>query len=798
MNNTASLISNSRTEYQQLLAQHKTSLPVISASNIIGLLAISIVLLTIAGIGYYLGGHQFSFLEINSLSVYISPIFLHMLTMFGDGIFVLALILALTTRHIQFHWTVLLAAIIGGIATNVLKSYFDVSRPPAVLDHDTFIIVGKALTRHSFPSGHTLTGFLLAGVAICYVRSVYAKISLLILALGVGLSRILLGVHWPVDTLVGGALGFWSAAAAVWLSSKWRGGIHAGVHLFTLFLFVVACFSIFIEGIDYPHAKPMAYTVALVALIRCVYIYLIQPSIAHQPNACQGRLLESLAQKPGSVFLFFVLILLVYRIAVLTQGHFQVFYDEAYYYHWSLNPDFGYYSKPPMVAWFLSIGTFFFGPTTFGIKIVSPFVYAATSLIIFQLTRQFVSVRAALIAGVIFSCSLLVGFNSEFITTDAPFLFFWALSWYLFLVALTKRSLLFWVSLGVATGLGMLSKYTMGALPLALFAFMVLSNRYRAQLFTSGPWVAAVVAGVIFSLNIYWNIQHDFIALQHTKEISQTSGALVNFPSLLEFLATQFIIFGPVCSYFAIKALFNRKALAAESDTPSNEGIPRKELFKCAILVAGVILIAISTQAFLSRAFANWAAPWIIGASVLTAIYLDGLPTKAWMKTLRIGIYCQLVLLSLFYHWPQVLAFSQIEPGKTSTPFARVDGWKQLSDQLNPILQRYPSAHLLSESRDLLAYLGFYSMPGSFEFARWNPESDNVRDYYDLKVNLRGWTNSKNKEFIFVSKNLLDEKVLSRFEEHRFLGELYSKPYYDLERRAYVYLVTGFLGYSNE
>ncbi len=813
MNNISKLVKQCLYEYGQLLSHHKALQPALPQKTILGLFLFSLTLLTIATLGYFTNGYHFGFLEMNAYSQYIPPFFLHNLTMFGDGVFILTLILALTTQNIQFHWTVLLAALIGCISTNLLKLYFDAPRPPAVLDHDTFIIVGKALIRYSFPSGHTLASFLLANVAICYVQSIYAKTALLLLAVGVGLSRILLGVHWPLDTLVGGALGIWCSILAVWLSYKWRAGINPGPHIFILFLFTAACLSIFFEGVDYAHAKPMAYTVALIAVTKLVYLYVLKPIFNSETVSITSTLGKFIAEKPGTTFVIFTLLLLVYRIAVFTQGHFQVFYDEAYYYHWSLNPDFGYYSKPPMVAWVLSIGTFFFGPTTFAIKIISPFLYAGTGLIIFSIANSYASGRTGLLAGILFSCSLLVGFNSEFITTDAPLLFFWALSWYLFLNAIMTNHFHSWLALGLTTGLGMLSKYTMGALPLALFGFLMLSNHYRPLLYTKGPWIAAVLAGLIFSLNIYWNFQHDFIALQHTKEISQTDGALFNFPSLFGFLITQLLIFGPISSYLFIQAVFNRPILLSYKNlaneklaykkltdiNPENKkAIPLNELFRCALLVTGVILFAISMQAFLSRAFANWAAPWLIGASIVTALYLEKLPSQNWLKLLKIGIYSQLIILSLFYHWPQVLTFSQIEAGKTTTPFARVSGWKELADQLNPILDQHSSAYLLSESRDLLAYLGFYSTPGSFALARWNPEKDNVRDYYDLKLNLRNWSGDKNQDFIFVSREILEEKTLSSFNKHRFLGELYATPFHNVKRRAYVYHVTGFIGYSDE
>ncbi len=70
---------------------------------------------------------------------------------------------------------------------------------PAVLDPETFNLLGRAYKARSFPSGHSLTAFLLASVCFCYTKNVFFKVVLITLAVLVGLSRVLIGVHWPMD-----------------------------------------------------------------------------------------------------------------------------------------------------------------------------------------------------------------------------------------------------------------------------------------------------------------------------------------------------------------------------------------------------------------------------------------------------------------------------------------------------------------------------------------------------------------------------------------------------------------------
>ena len=49
--------------------------------------------------------------------------------------------------------------------------------------------------------------------------------------------------------------------------------------------------------------------------------------------------------------------LLVFRLVALAFNRTDLFFDEAQYWSWSLDPDFGYYSKPPLIAWMIGATT---------------------------------------------------------------------------------------------------------------------------------------------------------------------------------------------------------------------------------------------------------------------------------------------------------------------------------------------------------------------------------------------------------------------------------------------------------
>lgn len=107
------------------------------------------------------------------------------------------------------------AYLLDGWIVNALKKGLDYPRPPAVLPPEALHVVGEALYRGSFPSGHTVFGTTVAA-AFWPVAGRGARWVLAGFALWVGLSRIALGVHFPADVLAGAAI----AVAVVWLARR--------------------------------------------------------------------------------------------------------------------------------------------------------------------------------------------------------------------------------------------------------------------------------------------------------------------------------------------------------------------------------------------------------------------------------------------------------------------------------------------------------------------------------------------------------------------------------------------------
>lgn len=84
-----------------------------------------------------------------------------------------------------------------------LKKHFKRRRPPEAIEGFTSIIV--ASDQFSFPSGHTSGAFLMITVVAGVLGAPFAV--MYVWAMAVGLSRLLLGVHFPSDIVAGALMG---------------------------------------------------------------------------------------------------------------------------------------------------------------------------------------------------------------------------------------------------------------------------------------------------------------------------------------------------------------------------------------------------------------------------------------------------------------------------------------------------------------------------------------------------------------------------------------------------------------
>ena len=167
------------------------------------------------------------------------------LTMLGDSALTPLLMVAFIRRRPDLLWAAVIGSILAYAVTHGIKPVIDEARPPAVLTD--LVVVGPRLLHSSFPSGHTTSIFALAGLLVLGLplKDRRARAVVLAVAVLVGLSRIGVGVHWPVDVLAGASIGWLCAAAGLALARRWTwGAVGAGRALPVALMFLLVVYNL--------------------------------------------------------------------------------------------------------------------------------------------------------------------------------------------------------------------------------------------------------------------------------------------------------------------------------------------------------------------------------------------------------------------------------------------------------------------------------------------------------------------------------------------------------------------------
>jgi membrane-associated phospholipid phosphatase len=143
-------------------------------------------------------------------------------SLLGTGWAVYALSSPALLRQPRLVLAWLCAAPVAGVLTRLGKSWAFSPRPLEVLPSETVHLIGEPLFVAAMPSGHTMTAFA-AATAIYFSLAPQRRLRhlwLFVVALGVGLSRMAVGAHWPADVSVGAALGVFSGLVGAWLGGR--------------------------------------------------------------------------------------------------------------------------------------------------------------------------------------------------------------------------------------------------------------------------------------------------------------------------------------------------------------------------------------------------------------------------------------------------------------------------------------------------------------------------------------------------------------------------------------------------
>jgi 4-amino-4-deoxy-L-arabinose transferase-like glycosyltransferase len=347
-----------------------------------------------------------------------------------------------------------------------------------------------------------------------------------------------------------------------------------------------------------------------------------------------------------------------------------VFPDEAYYWQWSRHLAAGYFDHPPGIPILIRAGTALAGVSSLGVRLFPVLAGLVASLATSGLAWRLGGRAAALPAALVITCMPLAAAGLVLATPDAPLLATSALGIYAVVAALqsplrSRASLGWWCAAGVALGLSFCSKYTSILMPVGVVIAVLWRPTLRVRFGEPGPYLACVIATLIFLPVLRWNAAHQWLSfgfqIHHGLASPTKPNVLAPLKRLGDLVGGQAGLVSPVL--FVLLAIATIRGLrSASSDA----------VFVLAVVAAFTFLF-FCYSATRQRVEANWPAPAYIAAIPLLAVIAASDALRAWF---RAGIWLA-VVLSLLIYLHAAFAILPLPPRKD--PVARAAGWDDLA-----------------------------------------------------------------------------------------------------------------------
>lgn len=305
---------------------------------------------------------------------------------------------------------------------------------------------------------------------------------------------------------------------------------------------------------------------------------------------------------------------------------------EGYYLESARRLALSYFDQPPLFLWITHYALVAFGTGSFLLPRL-PFIaiFAGTTWLMYRLGARLFNEAAGAWAAVLLNLSALFTFSvGAWIQPDAV-LFFFLTAAALPIVELAlgepKRPLLQWALAGLFFGLAMLSKYHAALILAGLVIFVATTPGRRRWFFSPGLILAAVIATLVFSPVILWNLHNHWASFAFQGgRIVRSRGLRVDW--LARSILGQALLISPLI-WPVLMLAFYRALRAGPRE-------PKAWLLSCLAIVPIILFTVAALWAPLGWHF-HWQAPGylylfpLLGKTVAEDLEHGNAGTRRWL-----------------------------------------------------------------------------------------------------------------------------------------------------------------------
>ncbi|MCA3444456.1 MAG: glycosyltransferase family 39 protein [Rhodobacter sp.] len=370
------------------------------------------------------------------------------------------------------------------------------------------------------------------------------------------------------------------------------------------------------------------------------------------------------------------------RLGLLVFNRTDLFVDESQYWLWGQSFAYGYYSKPPLIAWVIGAVTALSGSdSAFWVRAPGAVFHGAAAMILAATAARLGGARAAIWVAASYVTLPMATMGSLLASTDTIMAPFFAAALYCHTRLVETRALRFALLAGVMAGLAVLAKYAgvyflLGA---GLGALFIPALRLGVR-----NWTALLAAfGLVILPNVLWNLNNGMATASHTLDNVRwvRDAKPLNPAGMAEFFLSQFAVFGPVLFAALIRAALHPRAA----------GTGRLLVFA----LPAVVIVCL--QALLDRAYANWAASAYLAGTILAVMVLLDRP-----RLLKLSLAVNGAIAVIL---PVLTLFPALTLGRDEPLLARYLGQAALSRQIIGLAQAEGGLPIVADRRDVLADL---------------------------------------------------------------------------------------------